>query len=95
MNIFETMEKSKATLMVAVAVVLFIFSNVAHVRSDASDHRYKAGEQVPLYANKVGPFHNPRFVISHSFLACCFDPSIFCSFLCVSITLLYITRKAR
>ncbi|KAK9278312.1 hypothetical protein L1049_027877 [Liquidambar formosana] len=31
----------------------------SHVRSDASDHRYKSGDQVPLYANKVGPFHNP------------------------------------
>ncbi|TKY44867.1 Transmembrane 9 superfamily member 3 [Spatholobus suberectus] len=29
------------------------------VRSDPSDHRYKDGETVPLYANKVGPFHNP------------------------------------
>ncbi|KAL2344199.1 hypothetical protein Fmac_005484 [Flemingia macrophylla] len=29
------------------------------VRSDSSDHRYKEGEAVPLYANKVGPFHNP------------------------------------
>lgn len=27
--------------------------------ADASNHRYKAGEPVPLYANKVGPFHNP------------------------------------
>ena len=24
-----------------------------------SDHKYKVHEQVPLYANKVGPFHNP------------------------------------
>ncbi|KAL0350247.1 UNVERIFIED_CONTAM: Transmembrane 9 superfamily member 3 [Sesamum radiatum] len=29
------------------------------VRSDASDHKYKIGDAVPLYANKVGPFHNP------------------------------------
>ncbi|CAN6465660.1 unnamed protein product [Victoria cruziana] len=28
-------------------------------RSDASDHRYKPGDPVPLYVNKVGPFHNP------------------------------------
>ena len=26
----------------------------------AKDHKYKAGESVPLLANKVGPFHNPR-----------------------------------
>ena len=24
------------------------------------DHKYKKGEEVKLYANKVGPFHNPR-----------------------------------
>jgi len=32
---------------------------VGLVRSDSSDHRYKPGDFVPLYANKVGPFHNP------------------------------------
>ena len=37
-----------------------ILSSVGYVRSDASDHRYKEGDIVPLYANKVGPFHNPR-----------------------------------
>ncbi len=30
------------------------------VRSDAIDHHYKAGDLVPLYANKVGPYNNPR-----------------------------------
>lgn len=30
------------------------------VGADGSDHRYKEGDRVPLYANKVGPFHNPR-----------------------------------
>jgi hypothetical protein len=29
--------------------------------ADGSDHRYKEGDRVPLYANKVGPFHNPRY----------------------------------
>jgi hypothetical protein len=28
----------------------------------ASDHTYKVHEKVPLYANKVGPFHNPSEV---------------------------------
>lgn len=26
----------------------------------ASDHKYKKGDAVELYANKVGPFQNPR-----------------------------------
>ncbi|KAJ0907805.1 putative nonaspanin (TM9SF), MFS transporter superfamily [Helianthus annuus] len=29
------------------------------VNSVRSDHKYKPGDEVPLYANKVGPFHNP------------------------------------
>ena len=30
----------------------------------AADHTYKVHEKVPLYANKVGPFHNPSEVSS-------------------------------
>ncbi|KAG8074193.1 hypothetical protein GUJ93_ZPchr0006g44351 [Zizania palustris] len=41
------------------ALLLLLAFAVAGVVSDGSDHRYKAGEPVPLYANKVGPFHNP------------------------------------
>lgn len=41
-------------------VVLILLSTVAVVRSDGSDHKYKAKDQVPLYVNKVGPFQNPR-----------------------------------
>ncbi|XWS75359.1 hypothetical protein CRYUN_Cryun01aG0080200 [Craigia yunnanensis] len=50
------MERIRACL-VALAVVSLC--GVAQVRSTASDHRYKAGGEVPLYANKVGPLHNP------------------------------------
>lgn len=31
----------------------------------ASDHVYKVHEKVALYANKVGPFHNPRCGYGH------------------------------
>ncbi|KAM1129796.1 hypothetical protein EV1_039125 [Malus domestica] len=40
-------------------IALLILSGADLVRSDGSDHRYKEGDFVPLYANKVGPFHNP------------------------------------
>ncbi|XP_016676043.2 transmembrane 9 superfamily member 4 isoform X1 [Gossypium hirsutum] len=50
------MERMRTCL---VAVALASLCCVAHVRSSASDHRYKAGDEVPLYANKVGPFGNP------------------------------------
>ncbi|PPR83048.1 hypothetical protein GOBAR_AA37660 [Gossypium barbadense] len=42
-----------------VAVAIVTLCGVPQVRSTASDHRYKAGDEVPLYANKVGPYHNP------------------------------------
>lgn len=48
-----------ASAAAAVTTLLLCFG-IAGVAADASDHRYKAGEAVPLYANKVGPFHNPR-----------------------------------
>lgn len=60
------MGKKKAIGLVVVMAGVFLLSfGIAGVAADASDHRYKAGEAVPLYANKVGPFHNPR---SGSFL---------------------------
>ncbi|XP_022638975.1 transmembrane 9 superfamily member 2 isoform X2 [Vigna radiata var. radiata] len=42
-----------------VLAILISFHGTILVRSDGSDHRYKEGDPVPLYANKVGPFHNP------------------------------------
>ncbi|KAE8654999.1 Transmembrane 9 superfamily member 2 [Hibiscus syriacus] len=46
------MERIRAYLFV---LALAILCCVAPVRSSASDHRYKAGDEVPLYANKVAP----------------------------------------
>ncbi|XP_050234786.1 transmembrane 9 superfamily member 2-like [Mercurialis annua] len=40
-------------------LLVSLSSSLLYVRSDASDHRYQDGDHVPLYANKVGPFHNP------------------------------------
>ncbi|KAG4991876.1 hypothetical protein JHK87_025333 [Glycine soja] len=40
-------------------LITTLFAAFSAVRSDPSDHRYKEGDSVPLYANKVGPFHNP------------------------------------
>jgi hypothetical protein len=46
-----------AFAVLAVAVLACVLGAGA----DGSDHRYKEGDRVPLYANKVGPFHNPRY----------------------------------
>ncbi|KAL0797809.1 hypothetical protein Bca101_052983 [Brassica carinata] len=51
---------SEAAYQYEDTALLFISPRARHSdRSDASDHRYKEGDTVPLYANKVGPFHNP------------------------------------
>ncbi|WOK92723.1 transmembrane 9 superfamily member 2-like [Canna indica] len=47
--------------MEAAALLLLLLALACGLRAgaDGSDHRYEAGDRVPLYANKVGPFHNP------------------------------------
>jgi hypothetical protein len=45
----------------ATLLVLLALAAAGGVAADGSDHRYKIREPVPLYANKVGPFHNPRW----------------------------------
>ncbi|KAL4351486.1 hypothetical protein GQ457_06G026330 [Hibiscus cannabinus] len=51
------MERTTRACLVALAVASLCC--IAPVRSTASDHRYKAGDEVPFFANKVGPFRNP------------------------------------
>lgn len=55
-----TSSTAAAAVAVAVAVAVLLCFEVAGVAADASDHRYKPEDPVPLYANKVGPFQNPR-----------------------------------
>jgi hypothetical protein len=42
-------------------LALVVLACALGARADGSDHKYKDGDHVPLYANKVGPFHNPRY----------------------------------
>ncbi|XP_074564264.1 transmembrane 9 superfamily member 2-like [Curcuma longa] len=42
-----------------VALFLLLLACGSRVGADESDHKYKEGDHVPLYVNKVGPFHNP------------------------------------
>ncbi len=44
-------------LLLGVACILAFASAT---RGDAGDHRYKLKEEIPLAANKAGPFNNPR-----------------------------------
>lgn len=52
-------EMASARVGAVLAVVVLVCALGA--RADGSDHKYKEGDHVPLYANKVGPFHNPRY----------------------------------
>ncbi|CAL9100271.1 phagocytic receptor [Musa troglodytarum] len=56
--------------LIRVTALLLCFG-VTGVVSDASDHRYKQGDPVPLYANKVGPFHNPSETYRYFDLSFC------------------------
>lgn len=49
-----------STAMAALLPLLLLF--LAPALLDASDHRYNPGDAIPLYVNKVGPYHNPRYV---------------------------------
>ncbi|GMH26821.1 hypothetical protein Nepgr_028664 [Nepenthes gracilis] len=50
---------ASSSIAVAMLTMMVCSTSLMLVKSDASDHRYKSGDLVPLYANKVGPFHNP------------------------------------
>ncbi|KAI0495574.1 hypothetical protein KFK09_021875 [Dendrobium nobile] len=49
----------KTMRLMAATLSLLLCFGVLGVVSDVSNHRYKPNDEVPLYANKVGPFHNP------------------------------------
>lgn len=53
------MAHRRMALFVVVALVAWLFGSL-NVHASAGDHKYAKGDFVPLYANKVGPFHNPR-----------------------------------
>ncbi|KAI4319241.1 hypothetical protein MLD38_032866 [Melastoma candidum] len=52
------MSSPMSAILLAVALVLAV-AGPDPAMADGSNHLYKEGELVPLYANKVGPFHNP------------------------------------
>lgn len=52
------MRHTRGCFLGLVCAALWVGSAVASHR----DHSYKSEEPVALYANKAGPFHNPRCV---------------------------------
>ncbi|KAJ6910894.1 hypothetical protein NC652_021519 [Populus alba x Populus x berolinensis] len=59
-------------LKVILVAAAFIISCGGQVRSDVSDHRYKAGDLIPCYARGTGPFHNPSDIYGYYELPFCF-----------------------
>ncbi|KAH9317376.1 hypothetical protein KI387_019145, partial [Taxus chinensis] len=53
------MGMSKRAMIFCVANLVLLLSCIFQTGLSASDHKYKAGDEVPLYVNKVGPFQNP------------------------------------
>uniref|UniRef100_A0A5B6ZW78 Transmembrane 9 superfamily member n=2 Tax=Davidia involucrata TaxID=16924 RepID=A0A5B6ZW78_DAVIN len=60
---------AEALAILLVAVLIICCGN--QVRSVKSDHHYKGGDAVPLYANKVGPFRNPSETYTYFYLPFC------------------------
>ncbi|KAL3502145.1 hypothetical protein ACH5RR_036594 [Cinchona calisaya] len=54
-----------------IIVVSVILLSVSSTKSNASEHRYQKGDSVPLYANKVSPFHNPSETYAYYSLPFC------------------------
>ncbi|BBN04783.1 ABC-2 type transport system permease protein [Marchantia polymorpha subsp. ruderalis] len=53
------MQRMASSSVLALLIFSVLVSQQSGVIGSASDHKYKEGDEVPLYANKVGPFNNP------------------------------------
>ncbi|CAK7327943.1 unnamed protein product [Dovyalis caffra] len=62
----------EAMMLVAVLIVL----SVHQASSDETDHRYRVGDPVPLYANKVGPYRNPSETYGYFDLGYCMPDNV-------------------
>eukprot|EP00892_Ulva_mutabilis_P005551 jgi/Ulvmu1/3368/UM156_0025.1 len=57
--------------IVLVSAGLLVCANTSRSLLSEADHRYKRGEKVKIYANKVGPFHNPSETYQYYILPFC------------------------
>ncbi|KAF4369478.1 hypothetical protein G4B88_016418 [Cannabis sativa] len=58
-------------IIIIIICVLICCGSGSLVRSDTENHSYKAGDPVPLYVNKVGPYQNPSESYSYFDLPFC------------------------
>ncbi|CAK7327942.1 unnamed protein product [Dovyalis caffra] len=66
-------ERILAAMLFVVALIVWRASQVS---SHELDHRYKEGDQIPLYANKVRPFHNPSETYRYYDLGYCLPDNV-------------------
>jgi len=59
------MAPQRAACLLLLLAAPLAAARMGRVLMGASDHVYKVHEKVALYANKVGPFHNPRCGYGH------------------------------
>mmetsp|Transcript_30012 Transcript_30012/g.49569 ORF Transcript_30012/g.49569 Transcript_30012/m.49569 type:complete len:650 (+) Transcript_30012:3-1952(+) len=57
--------------MMKVLAVLLAAASCSLVNGDVSDHKYKSGEHVELWVNKVGPYANPQEAYEYYALPYC------------------------
>jgi hypothetical protein len=67
------MRRHGSTLQQLACAVLLVAALAApqQAAADHKNHIYKPGEVVVLFANKVGPFHNPRCVQQQGNVGAC------------------------
>ncbi|XP_030458693.1 transmembrane 9 superfamily member 5 isoform X1 [Syzygium oleosum] len=69
-------ETRRLNLLLALLAIISPGNRFAAAASP-EDHRYNVGDPVPLFANRVGPLHNPSETYEYYDLAfCCPDPLI-------------------
>lgn len=63
----KTSKKKNSVAMEVVSLVLILILCIITVSSATSGHRYSAGDPVPLYVNKIGPFANSMYTLNPCF----------------------------
>ncbi|KAM3327717.1 transmembrane 9 superfamily member 2 [Capsicum galapagoense] len=53
------MKKLHVIFFIFILTFFIIFRIFINKHNVSNDHRYKHGDHVPLFTNKIGPFHNP------------------------------------
>mmetsp|Transcript_27283 Transcript_27283/g.56526 ORF Transcript_27283/g.56526 Transcript_27283/m.56526 type:complete len:695 (-) Transcript_27283:340-2424(-) len=70
------MKQSVRSLLTVATTTLVGTSSIRNVAADEYTHRYKAGDKVDLWVNKVGPYANPQEAYEYYILPYCAPDTI-------------------